>query len=110
MKKKQNKDIDRVKRLTVSKSLFTRQKALITKKVSNITTKLISPFIKIKNKNNPRSSDSIKSVPCQVIINSNAVEQHRKLQINETTQSIDSLSYHDANESTRTGMKLFKRE
>ncbi|UJR32101.1 hypothetical protein I4U23_019569 [Adineta vaga] len=42
---------DRLKRLTLPRSLIKRQTALLTQKVSNLTNKLINPFAKKNNKN-----------------------------------------------------------
>jgi hypothetical protein len=52
---------DRLKRLDSSTSLFQRQTSLITKKVSNLATKLVNPFVTMKKKIEPTTTTTVDS-------------------------------------------------
>ncbi len=107
---------DRLKRLALSKSLFKRQTALITKKVSNITNKFINPFTKIKDNNHPITIDDIKITSCQIMIENSIkpiqeIEERRKMQVlslnNDIRRSTDRVAHQNGEELKHTGTKLF---
>lgn len=70
--------------------MFKRQTALITKKVSNLTNKLINPFTKVKTSNPRLTIDDIKVTPGQIVIKNHSIkldnDEHRK----ESTSTMDS--------------------
>ncbi|CAF0877615.1 unnamed protein product [Rotaria sordida] len=96
LKKKITIGTDRLKRLTLSRSLFKRQSDLITKKISNITNKILNPLTKIKNKN-----DSILKQMQE--IEEQELNEHEKTQVlslnNEIEQSTDLIPHEDVHES-----------
>jgi hypothetical protein len=74
---------DRLKRLDSSTSLFQRQTSLITKKVSNLATKLVNPFVAIKKKIEP-----ITTVDSQIDLRRNMKRQISLVNNNNDTTII----------------------
>jgi len=102
---------DRLKRLALTKSLFKRQTSVITKKVSNLTNKLMNPFAKMKTSNARITIDDIKITSCQTVIENHPkhiqdIEERRKMQVlslnNDIRRSTDLISNQ---EGKQTGMK-----
>ncbi|CAF3710999.1 unnamed protein product [Rotaria sp. Silwood1] len=96
--KKRTTGTDHLKRLNLSRSLFTRQTRSVTKKISNITHKIINPLIKIKNK----KDQILKQIH---EIDELELNEHQQTQVfsfhNESQQSMDLNSYQDTDESKR---------
>jgi len=65
---------DRLKRLDSSTSLFQRQTSLITKKVSNLATKLVNPFVTMKKKIEPTTTTTT-TVDSQIDLRTNMKRQ-----------------------------------
>lgn len=78
---------DRLKRLALTKSIFKRQTTLISKKVSNLTSKIINPFTKIKQSDRRITIDDIK-------ITSNQIT-NKSAQDNEERRTMQPLSLNN---------------
>ncbi|CAF3755142.1 unnamed protein product [Rotaria socialis] len=111
LRKKMIAGTDRLKRLTLSKSFFKRQTALMTQKVSNMTHRIINPSAKIKHKNDRTFLNHIKPAPCQIDMN-DLIEQmeNRKAQVstcnNEMQASSDFIFHSHADDSTSNAHQL----
>ncbi|CAF1016163.1 unnamed protein product [Adineta steineri] len=108
---------DRLKRLSIPKSLLKRQTAIITKKVSNITNKLINPFAKMTHKNDPKPVDTNKITSNEIVIANamkripkNDEQECLKVQLltldDELRRSTNLLHQNDEIESKHNGQTL----
>jgi len=76
---------DRLKRLTLTKSMLKRQTSLVTKKLINLKDKFRNPFNKIKAKPSRLTADQIQIVPSNILIEK-SIEHMQNLTLNTNDQ------------------------